>query len=36
MSKRLVALTTAAILIPAGIGGARAQSFYEGRPSAWS
>ena len=31
MSKRLVALTTAAILIAAGIGGARAQSFYEGK-----
>ena len=31
MSKRLVAFTTAAILIAAGIGGARAQSFYEGK-----
>jgi tripartite-type tricarboxylate transporter receptor subunit TctC len=31
MSKRLVALTTAAFLIAAGIGGARAQSFYEGK-----
>jgi tripartite-type tricarboxylate transporter receptor subunit TctC len=31
MSKRLVALSTAVIVLAAGGGGARAQSFYEGK-----